>query len=261
MNAGNKVNYMLRRLNSTLRKNGPDILTKFCIGGIVVTVGLAIQATTEAVKRVESRKEADGVETLTPMETIKVAAPCYLPTAASCALTIACAASANSAHSRRNAALATAYSISETALRDYQKKVADTVGTEKAEEIQQAVDQDVMDAHPCPKEMEQGIVDGNGRHLCYESKSGRYFYSDKNTIREAAEELNHKMNTMPESYVSLNELYMELDLPCTEIGDEIGWNVNRGLIKPKFSAVLTRGGVPCILVSYDYPPEYNYDRV
>lgn len=261
MTARNQTNYMLRKLNGTLRKNGPDILTKITIGGIIVTVGLAIQATTEAIKRVDAKKKEAGSETLTALETIKAAVPCYLPTAASCAITIACAASANSAHSRRNAALATAYSISETALRDYQNKVVETVGTEKADEIQQAIDQDVINAHPCPKEIEQGIVDGNGRHLCYESKSGRYFYSDKNTIREAAEELNHKMNTMPESYVSLNELYMELDLPCTEIGDEIGWNVNRGLIKPKFSAVLTRGGVPCILVSYDYPPEYNYDRV
>ena len=51
------MNYMLRKLNSTLRRSGPDILTKFCIGGIIVTVGLAIQATTEAVKRVEAKKE------------------------------------------------------------------------------------------------------------------------------------------------------------------------------------------------------------
>lgn len=261
MKTGNKINRALRKLNSTLRRNGPDILTKFCIGGIIVTVGLAIQATTEAVKRVEAKKEAEGVESLTPMETIKVAAPCYFPTAASCALTIACAANANTAHNRRNAALATAYSISETALRDYQKKVSDTVGTEKAEEIRHAVDQDTVNAHPCPKRIEQGVVDGSGQYLCYESKSGRYFYSDKHIIREAAEELNHKMNTMPESYVSLNELYMELDLPCTEIGDEIGWNINRGLIKPQFSAVLTRSGIPCILVGYEYPPEYNYDRV
>lgn len=261
MKTGNKINHALRKLNNALRRNCPDILTKFCIGGIIVTVGLAIQATTEAVKRVEAKKEAEGVESLTPMETIKVAAPCYFPTAASCALTIACAANANTTHNRRNAALATAYNISETALRDYQKKVVDTVGAEKASEIQQAVDQDTVNAHPCPKRIEQGVVDGSGQYLCYESKSGRYFYSDKHIIREAAEELNHKMNTMPESYVSLNELYMELDLPCTEIGDEIGWNINRGLIKPQFSAVLTRSGIPCILVSYAYPPEYNYDRV
>lgn len=259
MNAKTNMKRALMRLNRSLHRNGPEILSKLCIGGVIVTVGLAIQATAEAIKRIENKKE-ESEEDLSPVEVAKVAAPCYVPTAISCALTIACAASSNSAHSRRSAAFATAYSISESALRDYQRKVKDTVGEEKAEEIQKAAHKEILDSRPCSDEMERCALEGTGRYLCYETTSGRYFYSDKNSIRDAAEELNHKMNSMPESYSSLNELYMELDLQCTEIGDEIGWNVNRGLIKPKFSSCLTRGGVPCIMVSYEYPPDYNFDR-
>lgn len=259
MKAKTNMKRALMRLNRSLYRNGPEILSKLCIGGVIVTVGLAIQATAEAIRKIDRKKEELETE-LTPMEVAKVAAPCYVPTAISCALTIACAASSNSAHSRRSAAFATAYSLSESALRDYQRKVAETVGEEKAEEIKKAVNKDIMDSHPCPNEMERLVLEGTGPFLCYETTVGRYFYSDKNSIRDAAEELNHQMNSMPESYSSLNEFYMELGLKCTDIGDSIGWNVNRGLIKPEFSSCLTRTGVPCIMVSYEYPPDYNFDR-
>ncbi|MBQ5562679.1 MAG: hypothetical protein IIT39_04770 [Clostridia bacterium] len=67
------------------------------------------------------------------------------------------------------------------------------------------------------------VTTGYGDTLCYETLSGRYFYSDIEKIRAAVNRANKII--LEESYISLNEFYDELDLGHTGIGDSIGWGV------------------------------------
>ena len=59
-------------------------------------------------------------------------------------------------------------------------------------------------------------------------------------------------------YVSLSELYDELDLDHTSMSDELGWNLDDGLIDIEFSSHIADDGRPCIVMSYRKPPRPDF---
>ena len=61
-----------------------------------------------------------------------------------------------------------------------------------------------------------------------------------------------------ENYISLNDFYDELDLTNTGLGYELGWNIDRGYIEPKFSAQLDSDGKPCLVLDFETPPQSDY---
>ena len=63
-----------------------------------------------------------------------------------------------------------------------------------------------------------------------------------------------------EMYVSLNEFYMELGLPTTDIGDEVGWSVDT-MIEPDFSTQITDDGRPCVVLSYLAAPCHEFRKL
>jgi hypothetical protein len=62
-------------------------------------------------------------------------------------------------------------------------------------------------------------------------------------------------------YVSLNEFYDELDLEHTGVGDELGWNIDGGKIDIYFSSQIAEDGRPCIVIDFDTPPRYGYNKL
>ena len=103
------------------------------------------------------------------------------------------------------------------------------------------------------------IVTGRGKTLCYEYYSGRYFESDIEEIRKAVNTVNRRMYY--DVHVSLSEFYDELDLEHTAISDSVGWNLDTGFIEINFSSHIADDGRPCIVVNYDTPPRYDFDRL
>jgi hypothetical protein len=61
-------------------------------------------------------------------------------------------------------------------------------------------------------------------------------------------------------YVSLNDFYYEIGLRSTAMGDDLGWNIDKGLIELGFSTQLSEDGSPCLVVDYQVAPMYNYGR-
>ena len=62
-----------------------------------------------------------------------------------------------------------------------------------------------------------------------------------------------------DDYISLNEFYYALDLDGVSIGDDLGWNVARGLIELDFSAQLDTDNVPCIVIDYVVAPKRGFN--
>jgi hypothetical protein len=58
--------------------------------------------------------------------------------------------------------------------------------------------------------------------------------------------------------VSLNEFYDELGLSHIAVGDDLGWNIEKGGIDISFSTQLAEDGMPCLVVNYDVKPRYDY---
>lgn len=139
-------------------------------------------------------------------------------------------------NARRNAALATAYTLSESALKDYQGKVIEMFGEKKNEAVKDAVAKDKVEKNPVVTR--EVIITEKGNTLCYDAISGRYFKSDIEKIKKAECELNRQM--LDDMYVSLNDFYYEIGLDSVKLGDELGWNVDSGYIDLSFSSQLVR---------------------
>ena len=251
---------LARDVRVSLSKHSPEILVGFGIVGMVTTTVLAVKATPKALMLMEDRKEELEVERLTPMEAVKTTWKCYVPAAVSGSVAIACIIGSNSVNSRRNAALATAYKISETAFSDYRSKVVETIGEKKERTVRDKVAEEQIKNNPISKT--EVIMTGSGKTLFYDSHSARYFYSDLEKIRRAENKLNKQILCDPfDAGRSLNDFYREIGLPETSVGEHLMWNVNIGLIEVYPSAQMAEEGTehegePCIVLNYVSPPEY-----
>lgn len=251
-----------RDVRLSVSKHSPEILIGFGIAGMLTTTVLAVKATPKALQLIEERKEELEVESLTPVETVKTTWKCYIPAAISGAVSIACVVGANSVNARRNAALATAYKLSETAFTEYRDKVTETIGEKKERVVRDKVSEEQVKNNPVSNT--EVIVTGRGNTLFFEPLSSRYFYSDLEKIKRAVNKLNYEINTSPfhNEGVTLNDFYDEVGLPGTMTGDGLGWTIGTGLIDIYPSAQLVEEGEehegePCIVLNYTNPPRYD----
>lgn len=241
-------------LKTAIKKHSPEILTGIGIAGMITTTVMAVRATPKALILIEERKEEIGAEKLEAMDMVKTAWACYIPAAITGTLSVACLIGASSVNARRNAALATAYTLSESALKDYQGKVIEMFGEKKNEAVKDAVAKDKIEKNPVVTR--EVIITEKGNTLCYDAISGRYFKSDIEKIKKAECELNRQM--LDDMYVSLNDFYYEIGLDSVKLGDELGWNVDSGYIDLSFSSQLASDGTPCLVIDYSVAPRYDY---
>ena len=247
----------IKSAERVLTKYSPGILTGIGIAGMIGATFMAVKATPKALYLIETKKEEAEVEELTPIETIKTCWTCYIPATLTTVLSAVCLIGASTVSAKRNAALATAYSISEAALREYQEKVVEVIGEKKEKAVRDAVAKDQIERDPVTKS-EVVIIDSNSNTLCYEPLSGRYFKSTIDKIKKAEIKLDRQM--IQEMYVSLNDFYWEIGLDGTDLGDQMGWNLSKGYMDLSFSSQLADDGTPCAVIVYGIPPVYDYQN-
>ena len=253
---------LARDVKLSVTKHSPEILMGMGIAGMVTTTVLAVKATPKALMLMEDKKQELDVEALTPAETVKATWKCYIPAAVSGAVSIACFVGSHSVNVRRNAALATAYKLSETAFSEYRDSVIETIGEKKERSVKDKMSEKQIKDNPVNKT--EVIVTGKGQTLFFDPLSHRYFYSDMNKISKAENKLNKWINCDPfNAGVTLNDFYEEVGLPSTAIGDNLGWNLNIGLIDIYTSAQKVEEGEehegePCLVINFTNPPKYEF---
>lgn len=257
----NKLNVakIFKDIQTAASKHSPAILTAIGITGIVTTTILAVKATPKALELIEDKKkelELHPADKLTPAETVKATWKCYAPAAVTCVVSTACLIGANSVNSKRNAALATAYNLSATALAEYKEKVVETFGEKKEQVVRDKVAEERIKKEPVKQSAI--VMTGHGNTRCFDMLTKRRFTSDIEKINRIVNELNRRM--LRDDYVSLNDFYYELGLDGCDIGEDLGWNVNDGLIEVDFSAQLDEDGVPCIVIDYMLAPRRGFDH-
>lgn len=252
----NAIQKVAQEVGRNLTKNSPAILTGVAVAGVCGTVVLAVQATPKAVTILEDICAERKVEELSAKEVLESTWRLYIPATIMGAITIGCIVGLNTVHTRRSAALASLYSISESALKEYQAKVVEVVGENKARAVKDAVAKDKVEKNP---PVSGDILHtGRGTTLCLDSMSGRYFYSDIEAIRKVQNNVNEQLLNGSD-YASLNDVYYELGLAGTKMGEEVGWCVSDGMLEFDFSSQLTATGVPCLVLDYKVNPKYEYD--
>jgi hypothetical protein len=256
------ISKVIKNLGEAFSKNSPTILTGVAVAGLITSTVLAVKATPKAMKLIEEHLNSSigrgmcgtniAARVLSKREIIKLTWRCYIPTGAVTLATIGCIIGANTISLKRNAALASMYSVTETLFKEYQSKVVETIGKNKELKVRDDISADRIKENP--PSTNEIVFTGKGEVLCYDSLSGRYFKSDIEKIRRSINELNH--NLMTDMFVTLNDLYYGLGLPEIKLGDELGWDIDKGLIEVEFSAQLTEGGEPCLVLNYQVFPRF-----
>lgn len=269
----NVLSKAVKNIQTAMKKHSPEILTGIGIAGMITTTVMAVRATPKALLLIEEAKhkqnldnledaKENGMDSYEPIDklslvdTVKASWTCYVPAFAIGTASVFCLIGASSIHLKRNAALATVYAISESAFKEYQEKVIEEIGEKKEQVVRDNVAKEKITNDPVSTR--EVIITEKGNTLCYDVLSGRYFKSDMDVLKKAENELNRQMRF--DMYISLNEFYSEIGLSDIKIGDDLGWNIDRGYIDLDFSSQLADDGTPCLVIGHHCPPQYKYDR-
>lgn len=247
----------------------PAILTAVAVTGAVTATILAGKASFKAAKLIaeeEERREHEHSvrevltneepEILVPMDTnekINLVWTLYIPAAGTCVTTVMAMIAANQIGTRRTAAMAAAYSLSEKAFGEYREKIVEKIGEKKEGEARDEIAQARVDRNPV--DSQQVIMLTENKVLCYDQHSGRYFQSDMETLKKAQNDTNYRI--INDSHASLNDFYERVGLELIQTGEELGWTTTRPL-DLAFHAVMAVDQRPCIAIEFVHSPVPNY---
>lgn len=250
-------------------RNAPVIFAGVAIGGVITTGVLAYQAgikANEILKEMEEEKRAkrlaEGViqDVDIPMkEKVLACWKVCAPAVISGVLTIGAIVISARISEKRRAALMTLYAMSEASLKEYQKKVGETVGEKKERSIRDSINADHVSKADIPPWDDDVLPSGDV--CCYDKMTGRYFFSSTEKINRAVAEIN-EMIYGGDMCVSLNEFYGILNnpkLPQCELGDTVGWNIDANC-RPYFTCTLTSDMKPCLVLDWSngHEPQPRY---
>lgn len=245
---------MGKTLLFTLEKRSPEILTGMGISSMFVAIGTAISATKKATRRIDELEEVSETP-LTKTEVVKGTWKFYIPTAATAAFSVACILGANSEQAKRNAALATAYKLSETAFTEYKAQVVETIGDKKEKVIEEKAAQKQTERTVY---VEDVYHTGTGNILYLEPTTKRLFRASEQYVKRVENIINQRMRN--EMFISLNELHWEIGMEGVDecVGDMMGWDIDKGMVDIDFIPITAHTGEPCHMLTYTPKPEYKY---
>ena len=233
-------------------KNAPTILT--CIGaaGVIFTAVASGKAAIKAKEKLEELPEDADVK-----EKAKVVLPIMVKPAILACGTMWVIFRANKIALRRNAALLAAYTLSSRRLEEYEDKVVETIGEGKNKKIKDAIAEDHVEQNPPTNDIL--LDEDTSKCICFDELNGRYFKIVPEKINEAIDKCNSCLKN--DGFVSLNDLYQELNLPPVKNGDSLGWKYERKgddvieLVPPwQLTSVLYQNKYPVRIISFMTDP-------
>lgn len=253
------LNDIFKNAQKFVTENSALILAGFGVVGTVTTAVLSAKAAVKANDILEfANKNADMMDQPLPTrrEQAVLVWDIWLPPVASGALTIGAIIGSNYISHRRAVAMATAYAIVDRVFDEYRDKVKEKVGERKEQGIRDSIAQDHVDRKPASTSYI--LPTKRGEVLCYDTWSGRYFYSEMEELRRAQNDINHTI--LNSYYASLTDFYDRIGLDRTKFSDEVGWNSDR-LLDLTFSTTMSDDQRPCIVVDFSADPIRHYHRI
>ena len=248
------------KIKKTVSKTNPKLLIVVGIGGFITTAILTGKATIKANELINSKKEEMHVDSLEPKDVIKITYKCFIPPMVSGILSTACILGANSIHAKRTAALATAYQVAQVGIKEYKDSVVELIGEEKEKQVtKRAVEKKVSEMEKSEKQSYDTELNKNDLVLCYDVFAGRGFYSNKNKIMAAVNEVNSRI--YHENSARLNYFYECAGAKPNKLGELMGWNTSFRRISVDIYGDVTKEGVPYLAVEFtrNSLPQYDYD--
>lgn len=254
---------ILKRVEKIVADNSPLIMTVVGVTGTLATAYLTGKATFKAAEILaEEEAVLDRVHSNEDFERIYTFKykfdhvwKLYIPAAGTAVLTVAAIIFSHHVSTRRAAALASAYAISEKAFEEYKEKVVSKMGEKKEEQVRDELAQDRLNRDPVSR---REVIIVNGNVLCYDVLTGRYFLSDMETIRKAQNDINEQI--IHSHYASLGDFFDKIGLPQTGLSEELGWNLET-MLDIHYSTQMSDDNRPCVVITYEVSPARNYFRM
>lgn len=272
-----KFPFRFGKLGLKIQKHSPELLMATGVVGFVGTVVFASRATLKADKiimpehyeKLETidkalelaevkgddryvQKDATRDKVVVYVQTSAELGRTYAPAIVLGVSTVACFLGAYKVISRRNAALAAAYTIVEGAFSDYRQRVVEELGevwdhhfryggemeetservedpeTGKKKTIKKFTSKLPTDLEPSmyavifePIQMENGKNKWRGSSQFINKHEYNYFF-----LTTAQSRLNDRLKA--DGYLFLNDVYEQLGFPRTEAGQIVGWVIGHG---------------------------------
>lgn len=254
------------RAGKVVSDNSPAILTAIGVTGAVTAAILTGKASfraagiiaeeneriDEASKTIEALSEAENpLDTKTKFNLVWKE---YIPAAVIGTLSVTAIISANRIGNKRAAALATAYSLLHEGYDQYKEKVLEQLGKNKEEQVRVAVTKDKMERNPIPLDRQEFFM-APGNELWFDARTGRWFRSDRETVRAAVNDINKII--LDTSSACLSDFYELIGLPPTSESDELGWTTDT-MLDIKYVAVPTEHGAAMSIEFNSHPVREFY---
>lgn len=235
-----------RKTERVLSDNAPAILTGIAVTGTITTAVLVGTASFKAADVLANFEQNDDYE-LSNKDKFEMVWKLYIPSAAVASSTIAAIVMSNRIGSRRAAAVAAAYSITDRAFTEYKEKVVEKIGENKERAVRDEIAQDRVNAVP-PQQL---VIAAEGKVLCMDSFSNQPFMSTMEEIRRAENNINKQI--LHSDYATVDDFYDQLGIPHTSISGEMGWNTDK-MLDLDFTSAVTEEGRPCLVVHFAVTP-------
>lgn len=178
----------------------------------------------------------------------------YVPAAVIGAITVTSIFGANRIGTRRAVAMATAFRLSQKAADEYQDKVLAKFGKNKEGQVRDELAQDRANKHPISTDQEMYLLNLPGIELWMDGFSGRFFRSDRETVRSYVNDFNEMLHRAGSA--SLSDFWELLGLEPTDVSNDLGWTAEKILVA-EYTAVSTRLG-PAMVIGYKVQPVRQY---
>lgn len=251
------LKHFIRTTEKFIFNNSPAILTGI---GVIGTITTAVLTGTAAYKAGEILEEerwkkhaSTNPEPLTSREEFLLVWHLFVPPVVVGSLTISSIIGANRIGSKRAAALAAAYSLSDRAFTEYREKIIETIGKNKEQKARDELAQERFDRSETPSS--EVLVIGTGNVPCYDAYTGRYFESNMEALKKAQNDTNYQI--IHNWSASLTDFYDKIGLPPTAVSDEVGWNSEK-MLEIEYTTVLSEDGRPCISINFTVVPIRDY---
>lgn len=232
--------------------NSPLILTGIGAAGVLTTAYLTGKSSIRAYQILEDH-EINVKMDLARKEKFFLVWKEFIPPAGSAAVTIGAIILANRIGTRRAAALAVAYTVSERGFQEYREKVVEQIGKKKETAIRDEIAQDQVTRAGVSRD---SVIIGGGKCIFMDARSGRTFWSEMEDVKSAINAINYKINGSV--YASVNDFYEKVGLPRLPDGDDFGWT--NALMDVHFTTTITDDNMPCFQMKFTVEPIRNYDK-
>lgn len=257
----------MNKFLKALGKKRPIILTGIGICGMVATAVMAYKSWpsvhTAVDDKLEEVYEEEGDDRqLTKMEVGKIYAKTLWPTVTLGAVSMIMIILGHADQVKRTSAIATAYYLSESTLKEYQEKVIEEIGEKKEREIRDRLSCSKMTK---VEPNDQTIVKSDGDEpWMFDSVVGCYFRMGYEKYRRHIAEAN--LDMYKRDYLSVADLYYKMSVRLPGGINEwtyLGWNPRDGDIEVYMTSAIHEimgEMVPCMVIEYKVAPKYGFDR-